>query len=113
MHTTAIRPGGRLRQPGHAVQLIQLLELEAAGVRAVDLGLGAGEPGSPKASLGPTRIEVDRLLAADSRPGQQIAVAALSLGERLRARRTRRRRRTTPSGRTTTTALPANRSRGS
>ncbi len=91
LHTTATRPGGELKEPGRAVQLEILFELEAAGVRAVDLGLGAGQPGGPKASIGPTRVEVERLLAADSRRAQQLAVAALGLGERLRAGRRRRR----------------------
>jgi CelD/BcsL family acetyltransferase involved in cellulose biosynthesis len=75
-HTTAIRQGTALEEPGHACQTILLEAIREKGVEAVDLGLGAGEPGSPKASIGPTRIVTERLLAASS-PRRQRALAAL------------------------------------
>ena len=49
MHTTAVRLGGRLDEPGRAPQLHLCVALEEAGVRAIDMGWGACDPGSPKA----------------------------------------------------------------
>jgi hypothetical protein len=88
LHTTAIRLGGRLDEPGRAPQLHLCLAFEEAGVRAMDLGWGACEPGSPKAGLGPTRVVVKRLLAAGSRRSQRALDATLTL--RDLARRGRR-----------------------
>jgi hypothetical protein len=79
MHTTALRLGGRLDEPGRAPQLHLCLALEEAGVQAIDLGWGACDPGSPKAGLGPTRVVVKRLLAARSRRSQRALDAALTL----------------------------------
>ena len=84
LHTTAIRLGGKLDEPGRASKLQLIRALEEAGVQAVDLGCGACEPGSPKSAVGPTRVVVKRLLAADSstvsacagcRPGAPRALA--------------------------------------
>ncbi|HSP72152.1 MAG TPA: GNAT family N-acetyltransferase [Gaiellaceae bacterium] len=88
-HTMAIRPGGRLRGPGHLVLLELAKELHAAGAAGMDLGWGAGEPDGPKARLGPRRVEVVRLLAARSRRMQRPLEQALRL--RGRASRTARR----------------------
>ena len=87
MHTTAVRLGGRLDEPGRAPQLHLCLALEEAGVQAIDLGWGACDPGSPKAGLGPTRVVVKRLLAAGSRRSQRALDAALTLREFTRRSR--------------------------
>jgi hypothetical protein len=87
MHTTAVRLGGTLSEPGRAVQLHMLRALKEAGVQAVDIGWGACEPGSPKSGLGPTRVVVKRLLAARSRRSQRALDSALTL--RGLARRSR------------------------
>jgi hypothetical protein len=79
MHTTAVRLGGKLNEPGRASQLQLFRALENAGVQAIDLGRGACEPGSPKSAVGPTRVVVTRLLAADSRRSQRALDAALTL----------------------------------
>jgi CelD/BcsL family acetyltransferase involved in cellulose biosynthesis len=86
-HTTAVRLGGRLDEPGRATQLQLCLALEAAGVRAIDLGWGACEPGSPKSGLGPTRVVVKRLLAAGSRRSQRALDGASRLRELTRRSR--------------------------
>jgi CelD/BcsL family acetyltransferase involved in cellulose biosynthesis len=87
MHTTAVRTDGKLAEPGRAVQLRLCLGLEEAGVEALDLGLGACEPGSPKAGLGPTRVVVRRLLAAGSRRSQRTLGAAMALRGLVRSGR--------------------------
>ncbi|MGZ4314293.1 MAG: GNAT family N-acetyltransferase [Gaiellaceae bacterium] len=79
LHTTAIRLGGKLDEPGRASKLKLIRALEEAGVQAVDLGCGACEPGSPKSAVGPTRVVVKRLLAADSRTSQHALDAVLGL----------------------------------
>ncbi len=79
MHTTAVRLGGKLNEPGRASQLLLFRALEEAGVQAIDLGWGACEPGSPKAAVGPTCVIVKRLLAAGSRRSQRALEAALTL----------------------------------
>ena len=79
MHTTAVRLGGKLDEPGRASKLQLYRALEKAGVQAVDLGCGACEPGSPKSAVGPTRVVVKRLLAADSRRSQRALDAVLGL----------------------------------
>ena len=79
MHTTAVRLGGKLDEPGRASKLQLFRALEEAGVQAVDLGCGACEPGSPKSAVGPTRVLVKRLLAADSRTSQHALDAVLGL----------------------------------
>jgi CelD/BcsL family acetyltransferase involved in cellulose biosynthesis len=90
-HTTAVRLGGRLAEPGHASQLLILRALEEAGARVVDLGLGAGEAGGPKASVGPTRVVVESFLAAGSPRSQKLLEVAFAT--RAWARRGRGRRR--------------------
>lgn len=85
-HTTAIRPGGKLRRPGHAAQLHLLLALEAAGVEEIDLGTGACAPGSPKATLGPTRVAHTRLVACGSVSLRRLATAALGASDRWQRR---------------------------
>jgi hypothetical protein len=79
LHTTAVRLGGTLKEPGRGAQLHECRALEEAGARAVDLGWGACEPGSPKSGLGPTRVVVKRLLAARSRRSQHALDSALTL----------------------------------
>jgi hypothetical protein len=79
LHTTAIRLGGTLYEPGRAAQLQACRALEAAGAELIDMGWGACEPGSPKSGLGPTRVVVKRLLAAGSRRSQGALDAALAL----------------------------------
>jgi CelD/BcsL family acetyltransferase involved in cellulose biosynthesis len=87
-HTTACRPGGRLREPGHWSLFALLDAFEEAGAELADLGWGAAEPGSPKARVGPTQVLYPRFVAARS-PAAQRALAAL-LGAREAARRLRR-----------------------
>ena len=87
VHTTAVRLGGKLKEPGRAAQLHLCRALEEAGVQAVDMGWGACEPGSPKSGLGPTRVVVKRLLAARSRRSQRALDSTLTL--RGLARRSR------------------------
>lgn len=79
MHTTAVRLGGKLDEPGRASKVQLFRALEEAGVKAVDLGCGACEPGSPKSAVGPTRVVVKRLLAADSWRSQRALDAVLGL----------------------------------
>jgi CelD/BcsL family acetyltransferase involved in cellulose biosynthesis len=86
-HTTAVRVGGKLKEPGRAPQLHLCRALEDIGVEAVDLGPGACEPGSPKAGLGPTRHVVPRLLAAGSRRSQRAVNTALAVRARVRGSR--------------------------
>ena len=87
LHTTAVRLGGKLDEPGRAPQLRVLCALEEAGVQAVDLGWGACKPGSPKSAVGPTRVVVKRFLAADSRRSQRALAGALALRGLLRRSR--------------------------
>ena len=54
-HTTTIRHGATLKEPGHASQLAMVLALMERGATSKDLGPGGGEPGGPKAGLGPER----------------------------------------------------------
>ncbi|MGZ8693517.1 MAG: GNAT family N-acetyltransferase [Gaiellaceae bacterium] len=86
-HTTSIRLGGKLDEPGHASQLNLLRALEEAGVEVVDLGWGAGEPGGPKARVGPTQVIVKGFLAAGSPRSQRALRAALMLRQSLRGER--------------------------
>jgi CelD/BcsL family acetyltransferase involved in cellulose biosynthesis len=79
LHTKATRLGGKLEQPGRVPALSLLAAFEKAGVHTVDLGWGAGEPEGPKASIGPTRVIVNRILAAGSPRSQSFIEAALSL----------------------------------
>ena len=75
-HTTAIRVGATMEEPGHASQLALLEAARASGAEAVDLGLGAGEAGGPKASIGAIRVVHERFLVAPS-PRRQRLLAAL------------------------------------
>jgi hypothetical protein len=88
-HTTAVRLGGKLDEPGRASLVSMLLALERAGAQAVDLGWGACDPGSPKAALGPTRVVVKRFIASDSRRSQRPLDTALALREVVRRHRSR------------------------
>ena len=87
LHTTAVRLGGKLDEPGRAPKLKVFRALEEAGVQTVDLGWGACEPGSPKSAVGPTRVAWTRLRAADSRRSQRGLDAALTLRGLARRRR--------------------------
>jgi CelD/BcsL family acetyltransferase involved in cellulose biosynthesis len=69
-HTTAVRVGGVLRQPGHLAALARFEALAQAGATAIDLGHGAGEPGGPKRRLGPEPDPLVMLFAARS-PSRQ------------------------------------------
>lgn len=86
LHTTAMRPGAALEEPGHACQTVLLEATRQNGVEAVDLGLGACEPGSPKASIGPTLVRHERLLAASSRRRQPALAALMRLRTAMRRR---------------------------
>lgn len=83
-HTMAVRPGGRLRGPGHIVLLELARQMHASGATALDLGLGAGDPNGPKARLGPARVQVVRMLAARDRRHQKVLEHALRLRSRLK-----------------------------
>jgi hypothetical protein len=89
-HTTAIGHADHLRQRGHVALLACVEAAAAAGADVMDLGWGAGYPGSPKARLGPTQVPIARLLAASSprrqRFVERLDVAASGL-ERLRSRK--------------------------
>jgi hypothetical protein len=75
-HSTAIRADARLDEPGHACQTAFLEAARASGAEAVDLGLGAGEAGGPKAGIGPDRVVHERFLVGSS-PRRQRLLAAL------------------------------------
>jgi GNAT acetyltransferase-like protein len=87
LHTTAIRLGGRLDEPGRATQLELCRTLEEGGVEALDLGWGACERGSPKSGLGPSRVVVTRLLAAGSKRSQRVLDTTLAVRDRVRGSR--------------------------
>jgi CelD/BcsL family acetyltransferase involved in cellulose biosynthesis len=78
-HTTSIRADARLDEPGHACQTAFLEAAQASGAEAVDLGLGAGEPGGPKASIGPDRVVHERFLVASSPRRQRLLSALIRL----------------------------------
>jgi hypothetical protein len=77
-------PGAALEEPGHACQTVLLEATRENGVEAVDLGLGACEPGSPKASIGPILVRHERLLAASSRKRQPALAALMRLRTAMR-----------------------------
>ncbi len=70
-HTTAMRTGGALRQPGHLASLVRIEAMLAAGATAIDLGHGAGEPGGPKARFAPQAEPLVMFLAARTRSRQR------------------------------------------
>jgi hypothetical protein len=72
LHTTAVRPGGRLKAPGHLALLAFAEAAQAAGATVLDLGRGSGELGGPKADLAPIRVPFAGLLAARSWFAQQL-----------------------------------------
>jgi Acetyltransferase (GNAT) domain len=63
-HIMATRPRQHLRQPGHVALLGWVNEATANGSRMMDLGWGAGGPGTPKGRFGPERIPIVRLCCA-------------------------------------------------
>src|SRR5919197_5784809 len=75
-HTTATRPGGALRGPGHVAMLTWVEEAAAAGAEVMYLGRGAGQPESPKARLGARAFPLFDVLAARS-AGRQSALATV------------------------------------
>ena len=79
-HTTATRPDGALRGPGHVAMLAWVEEAAAAGAEIMYLGRGAGRPEGPKARIGAEALPLFDVLAAPS-PRRQSALTAL-----LRAR---------------------------
>jgi hypothetical protein len=62
-HTTAHRRDARVLGPGHIRLLALVDEMARSGAVVLDLGLGAGDPGGPKARLGPTLVRERRVLA--------------------------------------------------
>ena len=75
-HTTATRPGGALRGPGHVAMLGWVDAAAAAGAEVMYLGRGAGDPEGPKARIGAEVLPLSDVLAAAS-PRRQSALAAL------------------------------------
>ena len=88
-HTTATRLGGRLKGPGHAALLALVEAAMASGAEVMNLGRGSGEQGGPKASLGPQRLPLGRLVATRSRVAQRaltVAIASRTAWRRARGR---------------------------
>jgi CelD/BcsL family acetyltransferase involved in cellulose biosynthesis len=77
--TTATRVGGRLRSPGYVTILACVEAAMAAGGEVMNLGGGSGEPGTPKAALGPTLVPCGRLIAARLAAAQRALEGALWL----------------------------------
>lgn len=63
-HTWAVRPGGVLRQPGHVAVLACVEALAGEGAAVIDLGIGCGEPNTPKARLGSVADPIVAVFAA-------------------------------------------------
>lgn len=74
-HTTATRPGGALRRPGHAAMLGWVEAALAAGATTLRLGGLSGDPGGPKAALGAVEHARVQLVAAAT-PRLQSALRA-------------------------------------
>jgi hypothetical protein len=83
---------GALRGPAHAGILALAQALREDGLETLDLGLGLGYAGSPKARLGPDLVPSSALLAARTHLLQRAIT-----GPRALWRGTRRLRRTTPA----------------
>lgn len=83
-HTPACPRGAPLKSPGHIVLLALIDELLASGVTLLDLGLGAGEPGGPKASHGPAEDRQGPVLVGSGPLRHAALVGALALRARLR-----------------------------
>ena len=81
------RRDARVRSPGHAA-ILALVEMAVAeGLTMLDLGLGANEPGGPKARLDPQARRFHRVVAGDSRVVQRkvtLLLAARDLARRVR-----------------------------
>ena len=75
-HTTATRPGGALRGPGHIAMLGWVDAAAAAGAEIMYLGRGAGGPEGPKARIGADELPMFDVLLAPS-PRRQSALDAL------------------------------------
>ena len=66
-HTLATKRHTKLREPGHACTLAIMDCAASLGVRHVNLGAGAGEPGSLKHRIGAYHVVVYRTLSSRSR----------------------------------------------
>ena len=82
-HTVAIRRGGRLSGPGHAVLLALVEAATQAGVQVADLGWGGGERDGAKTRVGALHVDVGRFLAARSPAWQRALEVALETRSRL------------------------------
>jgi len=71
-HTLAIQVGGRLKGPGHVVQLAVVEAAMSVGAEVIDRGRG-GLPGDPKIDLGPRKVPFGTFQAARS-PAMQRAL---------------------------------------
>jgi CelD/BcsL family acetyltransferase involved in cellulose biosynthesis len=87
-HTIATRRHMRLREPGHACTLATMDYAASLGVTHVDLGPGAGGPGSLKHRIGAREVPLRRTLCGRSR--SWLAVCSALLDARDRARNTTR-----------------------
>lgn len=88
-HTTAVRLGGNLRQPGHLATLARAEALAAGGATVIDLGCDSGSLGGSKLRLGPEPDPLVHLFAARTRARQRgyAAIRALRDHTRRTARR--------------------------
>ncbi len=76
-HTTATRPDGALRGPGHVAMLAWVEEAAAAGAEIMYLGRGAGQPEGPKARIGAEALPLFDVLAAPSPRRQSLLTMVL------------------------------------
>jgi CelD/BcsL family acetyltransferase involved in cellulose biosynthesis len=84
-HTTAMRPGGALHNPGLVAALVRYEALAADGAAAIDLGVSSCAPGSPKARLGPEPDPIVLLFAASSPLRQRALLGLQRAARRLRS----------------------------
>jgi CelD/BcsL family acetyltransferase involved in cellulose biosynthesis len=98
-HTTATRPGRRLRGPGHVAMVALVDAAIAAGATIMDLGRGAGTPSGPKRRIGATEVPLASFLFFRSKRAQRALQGATDMRGRVRpAVRVRAVRRTWPFG---------------
>jgi CelD/BcsL family acetyltransferase involved in cellulose biosynthesis len=83
-HTMATKRQTRLREPGHACTLATMDLAARLGCTHVDLGPGAGEPGSLKHRIGAHRVPLPRTLCARSTRSLLLCRALLAVRDRAR-----------------------------
>lgn len=83
-HTTATRPGGRLRSPGHVGMLALVDAASAAGAEVMALGQGSGRSEGPKARIGSQPVPYLTLFAGRTATTQRLVEQGQHLRRRLR-----------------------------